>query len=210
MPEYIGEPMRTYMDDAASGAPTPGGGSVSSLAASLGTTMASMAANFTVGKKKFADVEEEVKGLLDALAAERAELLRQMQSDTEAYAEVGAAYGMPKKTDEEKSARREAIQGALLTAMGPPLETLRSCRRASKAVRRLADVANPNLITDVGVAAILLEASAVGAALNVKINLASMKDKATVDSVSIEVVEALEEISRLCRETVAAVAKTFE
>ena len=79
MPEdkspYVRRPMQEYLDEAASNAPTPGGGSVSALAGALGTTMASMAANFTVGKKKYAEVEEEVKTLLAKLDAARAELL---------------------------------------------------------------------------------------------------------------------------------------
>jgi len=209
MPEYIEEKLAKYIDDAASNAPTPGGGSVSALAAALGNSMAAMVANFTIGKKKYADVEEQVKELLAALDVERGAMLSEMQRDTEAYAQVGAAYGMPRKTDEEKAARKEAIQKALVTAMGPPLETLRSVRRAATALKALAPIGNKNLITDIGVAALLLEAAAEGAALNVKINLAGMKDKQKVDSVSEEVREGLLEISEGCREAMAEVEKAL-
>ena len=81
---YIDEPMRKYIDGASSNSPTPGGGSVSALVGALGTTMASMAANFTAGKKKFRDVEEEVKSLLEKLNGSRESLLAVMQKDTEA------------------------------------------------------------------------------------------------------------------------------
>jgi formiminotetrahydrofolate cyclodeaminase len=202
---YIGRPMRDYIEEAASNAPTPGGGSVSALAAALGTTMASMAANFTVGKKKFADVEAQVKELLGELGAERAKLLDATQRDTEAYAGVGAAYGMPKGTDEEKAARKAAIQKALVGAMAPPLEALRSSVEALRATRGLLDIANPNLITDVGVAAILLEAAARGAQLNVAINLKSIKDDELVEKTRAEVATALEEARRLEREVAEGV-----
>jgi formiminotetrahydrofolate cyclodeaminase len=214
MPEgdspYIRRPMQEYLDDAASNAPTPGGGSVSALAGALGTTMASMAANFTVGKKKYAEVEEEVKGLLAGLDAARAELLAATQSDTEAYAGVGAAYGMPKATDEEKGSRRKAIQAALEAAMQPPLEAMRSCTAALRATRRLLDIANRNLITDVGVAALLLDGGARGAYLNVAVNLNGLKDEALVSKTEDECARLLEECERLAAEVAAGVNLALE
>ena len=207
---YITRPMREYIDEAGSNAPTPGGGSVSALAGALGTTMASMAGNFTVGKKKFAEVEEEAKGLLGKLDAERASLLAAMQSDTEAYAEVSAAYKMPKGSDEEKAARREGIQHALKVAMQPPLVAMRSCVEALRATRRMLEIANPNLITDVGVAAHLLEAAARGAYLNVAVNLNGLKDERLVASTEDECARLLEECERLGAEVSAGVNAALE
>jgi formiminotetrahydrofolate cyclodeaminase len=207
---YIDRPMREYLDEAAANLPTPGGGSVSALAGALGTTMASMAANFTTGKKKFKEVEGEVKGLLAKLDAERAALLAAMQSDTEAYAEVGAAYKMPKGTGDEKAARREAIQHALKVAMQPPLAAVRSCAEAARATRRLLDIANPNLITDVGVAAVLLEAAARGAYLNVAVNLNGLKDEALVSKTEEECARMLDECERLAAEVRAGVTAALE
>ena len=178
---------------------------MSALAAALGTTMASMAANFTTGKKKFAEVEPQVKELRAKLGRARARLLEEMQRDTEAYAGVGTAYGMPRGTDDEKAARKEAIQAALKEAMTPPLEVMRSSLAALRATRGLLDVANPNLITDVGVAAILLEAAARGAYLNVAINLKSIKDEELVEKTRAEVAGALEEARRLEREVAEGV-----
>jgi len=203
---YMKRPLEEYLADASSNAPTPGGGSVSALAAALGTTMASMAANFTVGKKKYADVEEEVRGLLARLAEARDRLTAAVQADTEAYAKVSAAYGMPKSSDEEKAARKVAIQAGLKAAMQPPLEALRASRAAMTATRRLLDVANKNLITDVGVAAILLEAAARGAYLNVAINLKSLKDEETVAAARAECDEALSEMATSAAEVAAGVA----
>jgi len=207
---YIEETLGKYITDASAGTPTPGGGSVSALAGALGTTMASMAANFTMGKKQFAAVEGEVKDLAAKIESERRRMITEMQRDTEAYAEVSKAYKMPKEPDEAKASRAAAIQKALLTAMGPPLEALRAMRRVAPAIRRLADIANPNLITDVGVAALLVEAAARGAALNVRINLAGMKDAARVEAASAEVKESLGEISRLAAEATGIVEKSLK
>lgn len=194
---YVERPLRDYVEEAVQGSPTPGGGSVSALAGALGTTMASMAANFTVGKKKFKAVEGEVRELLGQLDGLREKLLSAMQADTVAYGAVGAAYSMSRGTDEEKAARRSAIQAALRGAMEPPLEALRSCLEAVRVTRRLLDIANPNLITDVGVAAALLEASARGAYLNVAVNLKGMEDLALASAVEEECRSALEDARSL-------------
>lgn len=193
---YILRPLREYLEDAAAGTPTPGGGSVSALAGALGTTMASMAANFTIGKKKFKNVEEEAKQIASAMEALRTRLTNAMQADTEAYGEVSAAYAMPKGT----SAREEAIQKALKRALEPPMETMRTCLEGLRLTLRLSEIANPNLITDVGVAAILLEASARGAYLNVAVNLAGLKDGDLVQRTSSECREALAEAARVAGE----------
>ena len=206
---YVDRPLSDYVDDAASGTPTPGGGSVGALAAALGTTMASMAANFTVGKKKYRDVEPEVKELLSRLEATRARLLEVTQRDTEAYASVGAAYSLAKSTDDEKTARKAAIQSALRTAMEPPHEALRAAVEALGATRRLLDIANRNLITDVGVAALLLEAGARSAWLNVAVNLNGIDDAALVENTRAACEAALEDAARLARETIEGVEATL-
>ncbi|NQT86745.1 cyclodeaminase/cyclohydrolase family protein [bacterium] len=172
---YHDAPLRKYLDDAAAGIPAPGGGSVSALAGALGASMACMAANFTVGKKKYRDVEPEVQGLLDQLSHGLDELLRYTDEDVDAYTAVSCAYGMPKAADDEKAARTAAIQAALRVALATPLATLRRCRELVGLLDRLVETANVNLISDVGVAAILLEAALRGARLNVEINLAWLK-----------------------------------
>jgi len=206
MPDYLRGPLEGYLDAAASGQPTPGGGSVSALAGALGASMAAMAANFTVGKKQFAAVEPEVKGLLGKLEEVRGRLQNLTQKDTEAYAGVSVAFKLPRNTPEEKAKRKAAIAGACREAMAVPLDALRGCREAMVATRRLVDLANPNLITDVGVAALLLEAAAGGAALNVAVNLPSMGDAELAGSVQTELNSALADCAKLSKETQDAVA----
>jgi len=177
---YRTAPVEKYLADAAAGQPTPGGGSASALAGALGAAMAAMAANFTVGKKKFAAVEPKVRPILQQCEDGCRRLAELMDRDVEAYATVSAAYRMPRDTAEQKAARKAAIQHALKVAMAEPLETFRLCRELVALLDRLADTANPNLISDVGVAAILLEAALRGAKMNVEINLAYLKDKPLV------------------------------
>ena len=194
-----------YLEDAAAGIPAPGGGSVSAFAGALATTMGSMAANFTVGKKKFREVEPRVKEALGELAALRAKLLELTDEDVEAYGVVSAAYGMPKGTPEERTARSAKIQEALVVAMDVPLRTVRACRDVITELAALVDIANPNLISDVGVSAILAEAALRGARLNVEINLAFLKDEELVKKTAAEVENIAEEAARTAREVVTKV-----
>jgi methenyltetrahydrofolate cyclohydrolase len=177
---YCNESLEAYVAAAASGEPTPGGGSASAAAGAIGAAMACMAANFTVGRKKFKAVEEQVAALLETLNTARRNLLDYVDADAMAYAGVSRAYGMPKDTDEQKAERSAAIQDALKAAMATPLNIFDACCTAIGTLYELAHAANPNLISDVGVAAALLGGALEGAVLNVEINLAFLKDSALV------------------------------
>lgn len=167
-------PLDEFVCQAASGAPTPGGGGVAALAGSLGAAMASMAANFTVGKPRFAAVEAEVKAILAKLAAPVERLLAGVDGDAEAFASISAAYGLPKGTDAEKAARGAAIRAALAASMAVPGAMLRECVAAAELLPGLARVANPNLLSDVEVAAIMLDAAGRAARVNVLVNAAQL------------------------------------
>jgi formiminotetrahydrofolate cyclodeaminase len=174
---YIEEPLKKYLDETASGAPTPGGGSVASLAGALGAALTSMVCNFTVGKEKYKDVEAEVAKILSEAEELRAKLLDLMVEDTQVYSEVSKAYSMPRNTPEEKEARTQAIQKALRMAMQAPLETAFCCHKIMKLNEPLLDIGNQNLISDVGVAVLLAESALRSAILNVEINLSYIKDE---------------------------------
>jgi formiminotetrahydrofolate cyclodeaminase len=174
VPDYLREPLERYLRDAACGQPTPGGGSVSALAGALACTMAGMAARLTAGKKKFRHVEAEVRDCLALVDAAREELAGLMLRDTEAYGQVAHAYGLPK--DADPAERGRAIQAALQAAMQPPLQGARACARVLQRLPRLAEIANPHLLSDVGVAAVLADAALRGCALTVEANLAPLQD----------------------------------
>jgi formiminotetrahydrofolate cyclodeaminase len=207
---YLEKPLRAYLEDAASGRPTPGGGSVSALAGALGVTMAEMAANFTLGREQFRDVAPEVMELLAVLTGSRSKFLDLMAKDIAAYSEVAAAYGRPRATPEEKAARAQAIQEALVVALEAPLATMRVAAEALAVVRRLVDVANPNLLSDVAVAAELVWGAVRGGRLNVDVNLAHLKDEGLVARFRREA-DALEAEARTARgETVDIVSRKLQ
>ena len=202
---YIDRPLKDYLDDAASSSPTPGGGSVSALIGALGSTMAQMAANFTVGKEKFKDVEDEVKELLERCEDACLRLLDLMEEDIAAYSIVTGAYRMARQTEEQKRQRSAKIQEALGEAMQAPLEVCRQCLYLMQAVRSLSEVANPNLASDVGVAAVFARAAFQGAKLNILVNLANIKDKELVLMTQNEIDDAESEIDGLAETTLEKV-----
>jgi formiminotetrahydrofolate cyclodeaminase len=179
---YLDEPLKTYSDALASGNPTPGGGSAAALVGALGAALNSMVANFTVGREKFAAVDAQVRSLLAESERLRTDLERLTQADTEAYAQVSAAYKMPRDTDDEKAARQEAIQKALKAAAQVPMQAVRACHRVLQIANELLTAGNPNLITDVGVSARFALAALECAVLNAEINLIHIKDKAFVEA----------------------------
>jgi len=160
------------------------------MAGAVGAAMACMAANFTIGKKKFKSVEPQITALLAKCDDARDKLLQFVDDDVAAYAHVANAYSMPKETPEEKAARAAAIQDALKIAMATPLEAFLTCAEALLAFDELADIANPNLISDVGVAAAVVLGSLEGAQLNVEINLAYLKDDELVAATRAQIEQA--------------------
>jgi len=173
---FPGLPVTEYLEEAASGKPVPGGGSVAALTAALGASLMEMVANFTVGKEKYAAVEEQVNEILSETTSLRQELVKLVQADTEVYGLLSAAFKLPKQTEEEKNTRAQAIQKSLKDACSVPARIAEICVKLSDLCPELADIGNPNLITDTGVAINLLSSAFISALLNVKINLKSIKD----------------------------------
>jgi formiminotetrahydrofolate cyclodeaminase len=200
---YAREALPVYLDDAASGKPAPGGGSVSACVGALGAALTSMVCNLTIGKEKFAEVEERMKEVLAASEAARARLQDLLQEDTTAYNGVLLAYRLPKGTDEEKAARHEAVQTGLIVAADVPLQICRVAIEVCRQAKVAADLGNANAVTDAGIGAVLGEAAAVGAALNVRINLGSIEDEAYVAAAAAEIDAILAEAAALRAEVLA-------
>ncbi len=166
--------IREFLDQAASDAPTPGGGGVAALAGALGGAMASMAANFTLGKAKYAEHEPYIRRLLADLAPVIDDLRRAVDDDAAAFSGISLAYALPRATDEDKARRREAVTAALSAAMRVPLRVLRRAAEAAETLPDLARRGNANLLSDVEVAAIMLAAAARAARVNIRANSASL------------------------------------
>ncbi len=199
---YMQGRMVDYVDRLASAAPEPGGGSASALAASIGAALVSMVANLTVGKQKYADVQDRVSELLDSSEAVRERLQDLVQKDTEVYGVLAAAFKMPRETDAQKDERQRAIQEALREATLVPYAIAEACLDMARVSEVAAEIGNVNAVSDAGVAALLAEAAGQSAALNVRINVASLEDRGFAEEKWAGIKEILAELDALRKKVV--------
>ncbi len=168
--------VQVILEELASSSATPGGGSAAALAGAMGAGLVGMVCRLTIGRKRFAAVEDELRGVLNEAEALRLRLTNLADADTQAFDQVMAAYRLPKETQTEQAARQTAIQSALQGATQVPLETARACGTVVKLAAKVIENINPNALSDAGAAALLAEAGLKGAQLNVAINLADIHD----------------------------------
>jgi methenyltetrahydrofolate cyclohydrolase len=173
---YIDQPIRHFLDKLASKSPEPGGGSVAALTGSLGAGLVSMVCSLTLGKEKYKDVQPQVEALIKESEKLRIEMQDLIQKDTEVYGGLSEVYKMPKNTDAEKAARTAKMQEALKKACQVPFEIGLKSLEVAKLAQRAAEIGNVAAVSDAGVAVLLAQACAQSAALNVKINVNSIKD----------------------------------
>ena len=182
-----------FLDVVDSNSPAPGGGSVSALASSLGTSLARMVAHLSFGKKNYEALPDDVKAKFvanfDELLKIKNELNDLIDRDSEAYNTVMAAYKLPKETDEEKAARNTEIQKSLKYAIQTPYDIVVLSGKAISLLGEILANGNQNAITDIGVGTMLLMVGLEGGILNVKVNLSSIKDTAYVEKINKEISE---------------------
>ncbi len=166
-----------FVDLLASDAPAPGGGSAAALEGALGAALTAMVCSLTVGKKKYADVQELVEAAQKNALDLKARFVDVMDRDTEAFNVVSAAFGMPKGTDEEKAARSAAIQEGLKGCTKTPFEMMELAVETLELTASILGKSNDSAASDLGVSALSLRAAIQGAWLNVLINIGSLKDK---------------------------------
>lgn len=174
--------VKHLLGELASESPAPGGGSVAALSGALSAGLIAMVCRLTIGKKGLEEHDElmgEVIGRTDALRSELADLI---DLDTEAFNGVMAGFRMAKATEEEKAARSTAIQSSFKNAVDVPLRTAQACEELLTLALKIAKVANPNCISDLGVAGQSAYAGLRGGVMNVQINLPSIKDKSFVET----------------------------
>ncbi len=176
--------MRAFTEVLASKAPVPGGGGASALVGALGTALGSMVGSLTVGKKKYAAVEEDIKGLMKQAEVLQAELLALVEKDAEVFAPLAAAYGMPKETKEEKAEKARVMELVLKDACSVPLEIMEKCCQAIDLHREFAEKGSVLAVSDAGVGVIFAKAALQGASLNVFINTGSMQDRAYAETLN--------------------------
>ena len=186
----------TFLNSLASSTPAPGGGSVAALAGALGAALTSMVCNLTIGKKKYADVQEDMKRILVQAEDLRGKFTTLIDRDTEAFNKVMETFSLPKDTEPQIALRRAAINEATKEATLIPLEVMKHCIDAMALAQEVTANGNPNSISDAGVSALMIHAACEGAALNVKLNLTSLADAEFVGWKS-EEVDSLLKTSRM-------------
>ncbi|MCX7838147.1 MAG: cyclodeaminase/cyclohydrolase family protein [Anaerolineae bacterium] len=169
--------LQSFLDQVASAEPAPGGGTVAALSGALGASLVAMVCRLTIGKKGYEAVSAEMQTILPRAEALQRELTDLMQADTDAYARVMEAYGLPKTTEDERAARARAIQAALQHAADVPLRVAECCVQVLELARAVVERGNKNAISDGGVGALMAKAGLRGAVFNVLINLNSISDE---------------------------------
>ena len=185
-----------FLETLASSAPTPGGGGAAALCGALGIALGNMVGSLTLGKKKYAEVQEDIAELNAKAEALRDGFVALVDADAEAFAPLSRAYSIPK----DDPARDEIMEPALLKAAEAPLEIMRKCAEALELISGYAAKGSALAISDAGCAAALCGAAMEAAALNVKINTKSMKNLADADNINAEMNELLQKYFALSQE----------
>lgn len=196
-----------FADETASESPAPGGGSISAYVGALGVSLATMVANLSSHKKGWDDRWEEFSQWAEKGQAIKDKLLQLVDEDTQAFNQLMAAFGLPKGTDEEKTARSNAIQEATKRALEVPLAVMETTLQSFGIIKAMAETGNPNSISDAGVGALCARSAVLGAHLNVKINAAGIKDKGYLDSVLVRAQKMADEAVEREREVMEVVER---
>lgn len=194
--------IEEFLEELKSDSPTPGGGGVAALNSALGAAQIMMVANLTIGRERYAEYEEECREALAELEELRADLMAGVDADAEAFGKVAEAYKMPMSNDAEKEAREVEIANASLMAASAPLSVMQSGIRAMEICKALLGRSNPNLESDLKVAALSLHAGLKSAKFNVDANMSglSKKDPALAEATEFLANELLAQCEELISE----------
>jgi len=175
--------LTAFADETASESPAPGGGSIAAYVGSLGAALATMVANLSSHKKGWDDRWEEFGTWAEKGQQYKKQLVQLVDADTKAFNLIMTAFGLPKGTDEEKAARKAAIQAATKVAIEVPLQVMEAAYGSMEVIQAMAEMGNPNSVSDAGVGALCARSAVMGAFMNVRINAAGYDDTAFVEAV---------------------------
>ena len=195
--------IKDFLDQTASAAPVPGGGSAAAVSGALAAGLTAMVAGLTIGRKGFEGVKAEMQRIVEEAAELRAKCLRNIDRDSDAYTGVLDAFRLPKSSAQEIQTRTHAIQKALQHASRVPLETAELAARVIDLAARVVKKGNPNAVTDGAVAGMLARTAVLAGVMNVRINLASIQDNEFANRMA-EQVEALETTVKKVEEDILA------
>lgn len=183
-----------FLDDLASSSPAPGGGGAAAVTGAMGAALVSMVCNLTIGRQRYAQVEGEMRELLDRAESLRAELQQLAEDDVVAFNRLSAAYKLPRVTESDIAIRKDAIQESLKRATEVPLRTARAATAILPLCPPVAERGNQAAVSDIGVAALLAHAAVRSALLNVEINLRTIEDTLYINQVRSEVARLTENL----------------
>lgn len=206
MMRFEDKKINEFTEVLASKEAVPGGGGASALVGSIGMALGNMVGSLTIGKKKYADVEEDIQALMTEGENLRIELLSMMDKDAEAFAPLAKAYGIPK----DDPSRDEVMEKALDVACQAPMDIMRTVCKALDVIKEFAAKGSALAISDAGVGAVCCKAALQGASLNVFINTKSMKDRAKAEALEAEANEMLDKYCRLADEVYAVVVERIK
>ena len=189
--------VKGFADETSRESPAPGGGTISAYMGALGAALGTMVANLSSHKAGWDARWEEFSNWADKGQKIQAELMTLVDEDTEAFNRIMEAFGLPKKTEEEKAARSAAIQAATLFATQVPLHTMQASFKVFELCKAMAEEGNPNRVSDAGVGVLAARAAVLGAGLNVKINASGLKDRETADKLVGEANELIKKANEL-------------
>jgi len=199
-----------FLEVLASKAPVPGGGGAAALGGAIGMALSNMVGNLTVGKKKYADVEEEVKELLAEGYRIMEELKALVDKDAEVFEPLSKAYSLPKDTPEQAAHKAKVMEECSINACSVPLEIMRKAYAGIKIHARMGQIGSRLAISDVGCGVAFLKAALVCGHLNVLINLGAIRDQQFLEATTKEMTQLLEDGSRLADETLALVIEKIK
>lgn len=179
----IGKNLEDFADETASESPAPGGGSVAAYVGALGVSLGTMVANLSSHKKGWDERWEEFSNWAEKGQQYKNELVKLVDADTRAFNKIMNAFGLPKGTEEEKAARKKAIQEATKEAIEIPFAVMQNAYASMEVIKAMAETGNPNSVSDAGVGALCARAAVIGAFLNVRINAAGYDDKNFVNDI---------------------------
>lgn len=194
-----------FIEILASKEPVPGGGGASALVGAIGTALGNMVGSLTVGKKKYADVQDDILKLKAEADQLQVDLIRLVARDAEVFEPLSKAYGMPKDTDEQKAEKARVMEMCLKEACSVPLEIMEKCCAAIELHREFAQKGTAIAISDVGVGVVFCKAALMGASLNVFINTKAMTDRAYADQINEKTNAMLAKYTALADEIYASV-----
>ena len=175
--------LTAFADETASESPAPGGGSISAYIGALGAALATMVANLSSHKKGWDERWEEFSDWAEKGEHYKSELIKLVDADTKAFNQIMTAFGLPKSNEEEKATRTKAIQDATKFAIEIPFKVMQTASASLEVIKAMAEIGNPNSVSDAGVAALCARSAVMGAFMNVRINAKDFDDKIFVNDI---------------------------